>query len=277
MSRERRPVIGPGGTRASKWQHVADDLAQRIRNKDWAPGERLPSEKVLAVEYGTGVGTIRRAVSKLAYDRLVETRHGAGTYVLTQHVIVINATKSEDLSNPDRNSSWDNFQNDVKGSGEQRFECLNTLADRTQAEHFGVEFEAPLILRRCWRYVRGIPSSVESAWYPEWLVQALPKLAVARDIPEGTTKYMADNGYPIGWSEVLYSGRPFVDLEEDFFDAPLGVFALIQFRIALDHREGRKLRLVETVYRTDMHIIQTEVPNNGDLTSVLALEAGPAQ
>ncbi|MGC1276177.1 MAG: GntR family transcriptional regulator [Planctomycetaceae bacterium] len=52
-------------------------LSGRLR-----PGERLPSVRELARELAVNVNTVVRVYESLAADRLVEMRHGDGTYVL---------------------------------------------------------------------------------------------------------------------------------------------------------------------------------------------------
>jgi DNA-binding transcriptional regulator YhcF (GntR family) len=45
------------------------------------PGERLPGLREVAEQLGVSHNTLRAAVAKLEVDGLLETRHGAGTYV----------------------------------------------------------------------------------------------------------------------------------------------------------------------------------------------------
>jgi DNA-binding GntR family transcriptional regulator len=139
----------------------------------------------------------------------------------------------------------------VRDKVTQRFECANTLADAEQAAYFGVDLDSPLVMRRRWSCIGNIPSAIESSWFPEWLVNALPALRLARDISGGTSSYMAANGYPIGWSVDHYSGRPFTPEEASFTLPPFEVYALVKCRISSDQRGGRVLRLKETVLRTD--------------------------
>ncbi|MGG7572554.1 GntR family transcriptional regulator [Streptomyces sirii] len=60
---------------------VADHVAARIAAGDLKPGARLPSERDLAVEYGTSYVTMRRATSVLRERGLIVTVHGRGTFV----------------------------------------------------------------------------------------------------------------------------------------------------------------------------------------------------
>ena len=60
---------------------VADSLRQRLANREWTPGDRLPSRAQLATEYGVGDNVVRRAQELLISQGLLEGRAGSGTYV----------------------------------------------------------------------------------------------------------------------------------------------------------------------------------------------------
>ncbi len=58
-------------------------VAFLIADGELSPGERLPSVRALARQLGVNVTTVRAAYSRLEADRLVQTRHGVGTVVLS--------------------------------------------------------------------------------------------------------------------------------------------------------------------------------------------------
>ncbi|MCF3102933.1 GntR family transcriptional regulator [Streptomyces roseoverticillatus] len=60
---------------------TADLLRQRIANREWAPGDRLPSRAQLAQECGVGEAVVRRAQETLISEGFLEGRAGSGTYV----------------------------------------------------------------------------------------------------------------------------------------------------------------------------------------------------
>jgi DNA-binding GntR family transcriptional regulator len=66
-----------------KAQHIADQLAEQIRNGEPAPGGWLPTERELGETYGAGRSTVRLAIQLLADAGLVERRGGAGARVVT--------------------------------------------------------------------------------------------------------------------------------------------------------------------------------------------------
>jgi DNA-binding FadR family transcriptional regulator len=67
-------------------------LRARIEGGDWDIGDRLPPEQQLATQLGVGRSTVREAVRSLASMGLVQSRHGAGTYVQAREVLETNLT-----------------------------------------------------------------------------------------------------------------------------------------------------------------------------------------
>jgi GntR family transcriptional regulator len=60
---------------------VADDIAAKITRGELAPGDRLPGEAAMALEYGVARMTAARAVRELRERGLVRTVIGKGSYV----------------------------------------------------------------------------------------------------------------------------------------------------------------------------------------------------
>lgn len=65
-------------------------LQMRIERGDWAVGERLPPEQQLATSLGIGRSTVREAIRSLVSMGLVQSRHGAGTFVQAHEAPEIN-------------------------------------------------------------------------------------------------------------------------------------------------------------------------------------------
>jgi DNA-binding FadR family transcriptional regulator len=61
---------------------AAEQLEARIASGEWAVGARLPGETLLAAELGVARSTVREALRVLAAGGLVESRQGAGSFVL---------------------------------------------------------------------------------------------------------------------------------------------------------------------------------------------------
>lgn len=63
------------------WRRIADHLSQNIGQGGFRPGERIPSEHQLALQYGVNRHTIRRALAALSQRGLVRATQGSGTFV----------------------------------------------------------------------------------------------------------------------------------------------------------------------------------------------------
>ena len=62
---------------------VYENLLNKIVNKEWKIGDRIPSENALCKEYGVSRVSVRAALQKLQAQNMVITRPGRGTFVLS--------------------------------------------------------------------------------------------------------------------------------------------------------------------------------------------------
>ncbi|MGW7270547.1 winged helix-turn-helix domain-containing protein [Streptomyces sp. NPDC054864] len=63
--------VAVNGSRKLTPQDIADTLRDRIRSGDLKPGDRLPTQAVLAEEFGVERGTVRQALKTLQSDGLL--------------------------------------------------------------------------------------------------------------------------------------------------------------------------------------------------------------
>lgn len=63
------------------YRQLADLLTAKIRQGEYRPGRRIPSEHQLAAAYGIGRPTVRQAIDLLVRKSLLSRRRGAGTFV----------------------------------------------------------------------------------------------------------------------------------------------------------------------------------------------------
>ena len=61
---------------------VMESLATSIREGVIKPGEKLPTESEIVARFDVSRTVVREAISRLQANRLVETRHGVGTFAL---------------------------------------------------------------------------------------------------------------------------------------------------------------------------------------------------
>jgi len=72
--------VGPQDSQ-KLYQQIARTIAASIEDGQYAPGDRLPSERELAENFGVSRPTIRDAMIALEFQGLVEARQGSGVYV----------------------------------------------------------------------------------------------------------------------------------------------------------------------------------------------------
>lgn len=63
------------------YRQIAGDLRGRIRSGEYAPGDRLPSNRALSERYKVAAETIRQALDELRGDGAIATQSTRGTYV----------------------------------------------------------------------------------------------------------------------------------------------------------------------------------------------------
>ena len=64
-----------------RYVQIADDLARSIDNGQLKPGQRLPSGRTLAKQYGVSLMTIQQALDRLKTEGAVAGVAGRGTFV----------------------------------------------------------------------------------------------------------------------------------------------------------------------------------------------------
>jgi DNA-binding FadR family transcriptional regulator len=65
---------------------AAEVLLERVRSAEWPVGHKLPSETALAAQLGVGRSTLREAVRELAAKGVLDSRQGAGVFVVATDV-----------------------------------------------------------------------------------------------------------------------------------------------------------------------------------------------
>lgn len=63
-------------------QTLVDDFTQKIAQKQFKTGDKLPTEMSIMQNFGVSRTVVREALSKLQASGFVETHHGIGTFVL---------------------------------------------------------------------------------------------------------------------------------------------------------------------------------------------------
>jgi len=69
----------------ARYRAIAADLAAKIRDGHYTPGEALPGQRELSTQYGVTLMTLRQALRELSGEGLIVQRPGKGTFVAPRH------------------------------------------------------------------------------------------------------------------------------------------------------------------------------------------------
>ena len=67
--------------RLSLYRRIAHDLHEKIRRGQYTPGQKIPTIRQLAVEYGCNKITVQKAFDDLSRLGVIENKVGSGSYV----------------------------------------------------------------------------------------------------------------------------------------------------------------------------------------------------
>lgn len=217
----------------TKTRYVADRLREQITGGVWKPGEKLPKHSELGERFGVSVMTIREAVKQLVSERLLMTSTSQGTIVRSQEVLDHVVT---DFIRPDRprSSVSDVFVETVRAAGrhpDKEFSMRMEPASPEVARWLGVEVNDWVVTRTLRQLVDGEPWSWEVSYYPRDLAEQAG-LDSPTDIPEGTTRRLADRGHgEVAWRDIDHA-RPATPEEADALSVPVGTWITDYIRIA---------------------------------------------
>ncbi|MFF0122572.1 GntR family transcriptional regulator [Micromonospora arida] len=63
------------------YRRIANEIAGKVKSGELAPGEKLPSTREMAEQYGVHISTINRVMTILKDRELAEGHPGKGVYV----------------------------------------------------------------------------------------------------------------------------------------------------------------------------------------------------
>jgi GntR family transcriptional regulator len=145
------------------YRQIQDLIVQALANREWQPGEMIPSELELAARFEVSQGTVRRAIDELAAENLLVRRQGKGTFVAT-HADPRAFFRFLRLI-PDDGS--------VPRSRSEPLDCQNLRAGQEVAQALSIAHGDPVLqLRRILRF-DGKPVVVDEIYLPADLFPTL--------------------------------------------------------------------------------------------------------
>lgn len=139
------------------YDQLVDILTEKIE-KEYRPGDLLPSERELSERYGLSRTTVRLALQELEKLGMVVRQHGRGTFV---------ADRSTQVANLSQTYSFTEHMRSLGREPETTILEFSELdADKNLAEHMGTRLGDRLFKLKRLRAADGIPMMVEVTYLP---------------------------------------------------------------------------------------------------------------
>jgi GntR family transcriptional regulator len=172
----REVATNPDKEHASRT--IERDLRRKIERGDLVAGDKLPSERKLAEEYGVARNTAREAIRLLAEQGLVTVRHGSGVTVRGKaRLLRFGAERYARTLRQETGLSP--FRAEVGRQGrEPRVDCTSitrVTAPAEIAERLLIDPETETVVRReNWYYADDEPMQVGVTYSPWSIVEGTP-------------------------------------------------------------------------------------------------------
>jgi GntR family transcriptional regulator len=173
------------------YEQIAGHYGHQIETGALGPGERLPSNREMAEEWGVSTATVTRAMQALQAVGRVRSTRGGGTFVAR--------------SGPASSGSIASFAGVVARQDGTKMDTVNTFtfanfvpAEPHVADALEVEPGAEVIKRfRYRRTTAGDPVLMSESWCPSSFGNACPRLLVLEEVPGGLAAVEAATGRTI--------------------------------------------------------------------------------
>jgi len=81
LGQVRAAVEDPAHVDEPRHVRLRAALLDALAAGHWSPGDKLPPEREIALSVGLSLGTVQKALARLASERVLVRRHGHGTFV----------------------------------------------------------------------------------------------------------------------------------------------------------------------------------------------------
>jgi len=139
------------------YSRIQEYIAEMILSGKWSPESKILSERELSEDLGVSRMTVRKALTELVHEGLLERRHGSGTYVAKPKVTY----ESPELVNYVQAMQQRNI-----ATASQLLEFSEMAASRRLGELLEVEIGTPLYHIVLLRLANRVPVILERGYFP---------------------------------------------------------------------------------------------------------------
>ncbi|KXT78820.1 GntR family transcriptional regulator [Streptococcus sp. DD13] len=216
---------------------IHDAIKQKIDQEIWKIGDRLPSERDLAEEFGVSRMTLRQAITLLVDEGMLERKVGSGTYVAGHRV-------QEKMRGT--TSFTDIIHSQGKVPSTKLISYQRKTASKTEQKQLHLKANEGVVRMERVRYADELPVVYEVATIPERIIQPFQQT----DITEHFFQTLTENGFEIGKSEKTIYAKIATDKVASYLSVPKGhaILALTQVSYLAD---GQPFEYVRSQYVGD--------------------------
>jgi GntR family transcriptional regulator len=222
------------------YAQLKEQIIAVIARGDLAPGDQIPSQRLLCERYGMSHMTVRRAISELLNEGVLYAIPGKGLYVTErkQDAEPLLIGFSEDMARRGMAASSQVLAAEIVG------------ASTVLASALRVSVGTPLVHLRRLRLADGEPMAIQSSYLPHALCPGL----LAHDLGSGSLFAMLRNVYHLGMADgTTVVEAALADAEQSRLlglrlPAPVLIIEQLTY---LD--SGQAIEFVRSAYRADRY------------------------
>jgi GntR family transcriptional regulator len=154
------------------YRQIADQLRDAIGRREFPPGAKLPSERVLMERYQTSRVTVRQAIAVLGAEGLINVEHGRGVFVRARPPL--RRLGYERLGRREREAGRGAFLSDALAAGREasaEVEVARGAAPAEIAERLQLSEGERVLIRRRRMLADGQPVQLATSYLPLRLVE----------------------------------------------------------------------------------------------------------
>ncbi|BCJ28289.1 GntR family transcriptional regulator [Actinocatenispora sera] len=244
-------------------RRIADDLREQIKNGTYGPGDKLPSERKLAAQYGSARNTAAEAIDILRREGLAVAKHGAGAFVRLKPALL--RLGSNRYSRTLRETTGlSPYRAEVTKQGRTpRVACTSIErvdAPEDVAQRLGLNDDDRSVVRReNWYFADDEPVQVGVTFIP-WAIADGSVLATSANMGKGSLyARFEDLGHPLTRIREEISARMPTPEEVAGLVIPDGVPVLEVLHTGIDDN-GDPFEVTRFVMRADFNALDYNMP-----------------
>lgn len=214
---------------------IHDKIKAEIEDGRWKIGDRLPSERELAVTFGVSRMTLRQAIQTLADEGILERKIGSGTYVAREKV-------QEKMSGITSFTEIMESQGRVPSS--KTVSYFSATPSSSEMKHLQLSAQDQIIRMERIRYADGIPICFEVASIPSDLVSEFSR----KEVTDSFYRTLeTKGGYQVAGANQTISAMLASEQIADYLDIKRGA-AILRLRQISYLEDGRPFEYVRSQY-----------------------------